>query len=235
MLEVVQRGVDFVDHRRFELVQLIGAPPQTDLLLKLVAKVLLLLAAHRAFRLEALKQIGHPPALVTHGVAHDFGWVGRENQTDVEFLQHGFHLRWRNIHPPKSLEHLPKCGRIGLTGQRRGEGIKGLAGLIQPARGGEAFQVAVLFDALFEDVDELEIEREGPCCSDCLGQIHRADELDDGVTAALAVPTLKSDRITQLFEPQQTSALFRRAFTAKNVLPQVFDQLEPLMKESDVA
>ena len=56
LLEIVQGGIDFVEHRGLELVQFIGAPPELNLLLQLPAKVVPFLNGDGTVRLQALQQ-----------------------------------------------------------------------------------------------------------------------------------------------------------------------------------
>ena len=85
---------------------------------------------------------------------------------------------------------------------------------------------------MLEDVDQLEIERKGPGRGDGFGEIHAADQLDDGLAAALPIAAFQGHRVTELLQPQQTFALLRRTLTAQNRLPEVFDQLEAVLQQT---
>ena len=214
-------------------MQLVGAPPQPDLFFQLAPQILLVLTGDRQVRLQPLQQMGHTPLLVTNGVANDLGGVSGEHQPDVEFLQQVLHLAGWDIHPAEPLEHFAEGGRIGLAGQGWCEGIEVITriGLLAPA-GPEAVEVAVLFDALLEDVDQLEIEGESPGRGDRLGEVHRPDQLDDRFAGALPVPTFQGHGITELLETQQSFALLRRALTAQHGLPEVLHQLKAVLQQA---
>ena len=68
-------------------MQFIGAPPQPDLLFQLQAQAGAIVEVERVVLLQLLDQGRHPPLLMAHGMAHDFGGVGRKYQADVEFAQ----------------------------------------------------------------------------------------------------------------------------------------------------
>ena len=170
---------------------------------------------------------------MTDGVTHDFRRVGGEHQSDVQFPQQRLHLRRGNIHPPQSLENLAECRGIGLAGEGRCEGIEGGRRLVVlTAAGTKTVQITVFLDALLEDVDQLEIEGEGTSCRDGLGEIHAADQLDDRLAGAVTIAALEGHRITQLLEAKQSLTLIRGTFAAQDGLPQVFDQLEAMLKQA---
>ena len=208
----MQGVVDLVEHRRFELVQFVGAPPEPDLLLQLESQALALKAIEAAALLQFLDQGGHTPLLVPHRMAHNFGGVGGEHQPQVEGAQQLLQLGWRHIQTAQAGEQLAKGGRVGLVGQGRQEGIAGAVFLVF-----EAVEVGVLLDVLLEDVDQLEIKRKGPGRGDCLGQIHLADQLHDRPSDISLV------WVTQLLEAQQSLGLLGGALAAQHRLPEIFN------------
>ena len=143
-------------------MEFIGSPPQADFLFQLAAAFLTHLMRQRGIGLKLLEQIGHPADLVPHRVPHDFGGVCGEDQSDVQFPQQVLHLCRGNVHPPQPFEHLSKGGWIGLIGEGRSEGIKGipLRG-VSTGIGPEAVEIAVFLDPLLKNVDELEVQRKG--------------------------------------------------------------------------
>ena len=88
--------------------------------------------------------------------------MGGEHQTDIQLPQQVLHLCGGDVHATQPLEHLSKGGWIGLVGEGRSKGIKGIPlGRLSTGIGPEAVEVAVFLDPLLKDVDELEIERKG--------------------------------------------------------------------------
>ena len=225
--------VHLIQNRRLELMQLVGAPPQPDLFLQLATQIFLVLTGDRHVRLQPLQQMRHTSLLVPDGVANDLGGVSGEHQPDVEFLQQVLHLAGRNIHPTQTFEHFAEGGRIGLAGQGWCEGIEVITRIrfLTPA-GSEAVEVAVLFDALLEDVDQLEIERERPGRGDRFREVHRPDQFDHRFAGALSIPTFQGNGITELLETQQPLALLRRALAAQHGLPEVFHQLQAVLQQA---
>ena len=175
--------------------------------------------------LQPLDQAGHPPLLVTHGVAHDLGGMGREYQPQIEIAQQVFDLGRGHIQGPQPLKQLPEGGRFRLAGQRRQERIF----IYRFAVGLQAVQVAVFLDVLFEDVDQLEVERKGAGGGDGLGQIHLPDQLHDGagVDGAIAIPL----GFAQLLQPQQPLGLAGGAFAVQHCLPEILHQFKTLSQQ----
>ena len=166
-------------------------------------------------------------------MANDFGRVCCEHQANIQFPQQGFHLSGGNVHPSQSLEDLAEGRRVGLAGEGWGEGIEGIGfGIVLSRARTQAVEVAVFLDALLEDVDQLEIERERPSCSNGLREIHGADQLNDGFAAAVPIAALQGYGVAELFQTEKTLALFGRAFAAQDGLPQVFDQLEAVLEQA---
>ena len=223
--------VHLVEHGGLELVQFIGAPPQADLLLQLLMQIVALQGVEPAALLQLLDETGHPPLFVTHGVAHDFGGVGREHQAQVEVAQQGFQLGRRHVEAAQALEQLAEGGRFALAGQGRQEGI-GDRGLVDVL---EAVEVAVLLDVLLEDVHQLEIEREGPGRGNRLGQIHLPDQLHDGgarLAAGLGQPLSALGGVAEMLETQQSLGLIRGALAQQHCLPEIFHQLQAFTQQS---
>ena len=213
-------------------MEFIGAPPQADFLLQLVAAVLPQLMRQRGVGLKLLEQVGHPPLFVPHRVPHDLRRVRGEDQPDVQFPQQLFHLRGGNVHPPQPLEHLSKGGWIGLVGEGRGEGIKGVPlGRVSTGIGSQAVEIAVFLDPLLKDVDELEIQRKGTGGRDGLRKVHGLNQLDDRLARAVAISPSHRNGVAELFESQQAFALLRWALTAQHRLPEVFNQVQPVLKK----
>ena len=93
----------------------------------------------------------------------------------------------------------------------------------------DALEVAVFFDALLKDVDQLEIEREGACRRNRFHEIHLADQLGHGITADRGA--IAGHRVAQLFHPQKPLGLIRRTFTAQHSFPKVLHQGQTLLQK----
>ncbi|CAI8167978.1 MAG: Uncharacterised protein [Synechococcus sp. CC9902] len=144
-------------------MQLISAPPQLDFLLQLTTKIIFVKACQWCIGLQPLQQVGHPPLLMTNGVSNDLGGMGGEDQSNVQLPQQCFHLRGWNIHSSQPLEHRAECRRVGLAGERRCEGIEGVRfDVVLSGTRLQTVEIAVFLDALLEDVDQLEVQRERP-------------------------------------------------------------------------
>ena len=124
--------------------------------------------------LETLDELRHTPLFGPHRVPHDLGRVGSEDQPDVEVPQQGFEKPRRYVQGPQALEQALEGGRFILQWPRA-EVVRGGRGGVE----GEGIEIAVFFDVLFEDVDQLEVERERPGRRDGVLQIHLNDQPDD--------------------------------------------------------
>ena len=235
LLEVVERVIHLIEHRGFELVQFVGAPPEADLLFQLLAVSFACFAAATTALFQLLDQRGHAALLVAHGVAHDLGGVGREHQPDVEFAQQVLDLgRW---HPqgPQPLEQLPEGGRFALAGEGRQEGIVDAGG----GAGLETRQVAVFLDVLLEDVDQLEIERKGTGRCDPIGQIHGVDHRHDRLAGSagearrflIGFDLGGREGPAQFLQADQAFHLGRWTFASQHREPKVLDQFKPFLQQ----
>ena len=86
LLEEVQGVIHLVEHRRFELVQFIGAPPDADLFEQLLAQPLAIIKAvvFVVQPFQALNQMGDAAVLVAHRVANNLGGVRGEHQPHIK-------------------------------------------------------------------------------------------------------------------------------------------------------
>ena len=142
-------------------MQLIGPPPKPDFLFELLTQVVLDLKRHGRVGLQLLEKIGDPSLLMADGMANNLRGMGGEDQSNIQLLKQGFNLGWRHVHAPESLENFAECGGVGLARQWGSKGVKGLAAAsVLRFPGTEAVEVTVFLDALFEDVDQLEVKRE---------------------------------------------------------------------------
>ena len=99
LLEEVQGVIHLIEHRWFELVQLIGAPPNADLFKQLLAQPLTIIKAvvFVGQPLQTLNQMGHAAVLVAHRVANNFRGVRGEHQPHIQLPQEGFEQPGRHI------------------------------------------------------------------------------------------------------------------------------------------
>ena len=116
-LEIVQGVVHLIKNRWLELVQFVGAPPETDLLFKLKTDARGFEWTAVGCRLELLQKTGDPALFVPHRVTHDLRGMGREDEADVEFLQECFQLRGRHVQTTQALKQFTEGCRFGLGGQ----------------------------------------------------------------------------------------------------------------------
>ena len=80
-------GIHFIENRWFELMQLIGPPPEPNLLFELLTQVILDLKRHGRIGLQLLEKVGDSSLLVTNGVANNLRWMGCKDQPDVQLLE----------------------------------------------------------------------------------------------------------------------------------------------------
>ena len=222
LLEEVQGVIHLIEHRWFELVQLIGAPPNADLFKQLLAQPLTIIKAvvFVIQPLQALNEMGHAAVLGAHGVANYFRGVGGEHQPHIQLPQQGLEQPGGHIQGAQPLEQPLEGGGLVVVGEVAIEGVAdgGFSDVVLAHRG----QVAVFLDVLLEDVDQLEIEGEGPGGRDGLREIHRHDQVDDLIGGFVFA--------AELLELQHPLGLLRRAFAAQHVAPQLFDQLQALVQ-----
>lgn len=87
LFKIVQGVIDFVQNGRFGLMQLVGAPPEQNLLRQLFSQHLGLQRVRLLCPVQLAEQVGEGPLLFADGVADDLGGVGGEHQADVQPLQ----------------------------------------------------------------------------------------------------------------------------------------------------
>ena len=155
----------------------------------------------------------HPEVQV---IEHAAGGVGEQDGAFAEGAQAG--------------EQLAEGGRLGLGGEWRQERIRRFLGVMGPQAG----QITVFLYVLLEDVDQLEIEREGARRGNRLRQIHVADQLHDRRRSGLGcgIRSATVDTGAELLHAQQPLGLLRRAFAAQHRLPQLLHQLETLTEQA---
>ncbi|CAI8362869.1 MAG: Uncharacterised protein [Cyanobium sp. ARS6] len=140
-------------------MQFIRTPPEPDFLLQLKTDAVCLPWTGLEGGLQLLQEAGNTSLLMPHRVTHDFRGMGCEDQSDVELLKQSLQLCWRNVQAPKAFKQFTERGWFCLGCQRWSEGIDLLG---QFLRANDAFEVAVLLDALLENIHQLEIQGEGP-------------------------------------------------------------------------
>ena len=174
----MQGVIDLIEHGWLELVQFIRTPPEPDFLFQLKTDAVGFAWTGFEGGLQLLQEAGNTPLLVPHRVTHDFRGMGCEDQSDVELLKQGLQLCGRHVQAPQALKQFAERGGFCLSCQWWSEGINLLG---QFLRADDAFEVAVLLDALLEDVHQLEIQREGSGRCNGFRQVHISNQRDHGI------------------------------------------------------
>ena len=190
-------------------MQLIGSPPKPNFFFQLQTDAGGFGWAGVGFGFQLLQQAGNTSLFVPHRVTHDLGGVSREHQSDVQLLKKRFQLVGWDVQAAKTFKQLAERGGFGLGRERWSERVD----LVNQFLGAnDALQVAVFLDALLENVDQLEIERERAGCRNRFGQVHVADERRHAT--AVLVAAIRNARVAELLHAQQPFGLIGRTLAA---------------------